>query len=343
MKTKKDWLTALASLFLLTLLPLFVCAQTNPFEMLSGLKKDTTPVVHDTVYIRIKPILTFNFPDYSPLKPADSDSLNASVDTLPAFSPFLSKPLFLTITKKKEQPSIRSFFNPHLLKVKDLWEKARRRSINDWAFLVLLSCYLLFAGVQFSYQKKLGQIFKAFGAGRFLSQLMRSGDFYKERISYNLFIITIITFPLFLFELNVFFSFYPLAHRPFTELLFYLEIFLLSLVFYFTKVITIRITGNIFKTSEITAEYLLTHFIFSLIQGLLLMGLLPVIIFTGSLVVLDICIAVFLVVYLYQLIRGFIIGLRNAAYNILYLFLFFFTIEVLPVLFLLKIISILSK
>ena len=256
------------------------------------------------------------------------------------FLPFLPAKLANLQLAKKDTTAYHTLFFPHLLKVKTLEETDHKKSINDWAFLILIAGFLLLAAIQFSYHKRMLQIIKAFFALRFLSQLMRGSDFYKERIAYNLYLIFLLVFPLLFFEINQNFHFYALPRRPFTEVLFYVELCFFNLLAYSLKVISIRSAGTIFKTQEITSEYLLTHFIFSLIQGVVALILMTVVIFTHSLFVLELQLLIFTLIYIFQLLRGFAIGLRNAGYSILYLLLFFFTIEILPVLVLIKLLSI---
>jgi hypothetical protein len=303
------------------------------------------PVVKDTAQIRIEYIslkkdctVTFDFPFYSPLlSNIKSDTLPKKKDTAVAMPAFFIPGLSHLSPPVKDTLQLKSLFFPHALKANDNQEITRKKPINDWAFIILLTSFLLMAGVQFSYHKRMTQIVRAFLAGRFLNQLLRGGDFYKERITYNLFLIYLLVFPLFLYEVNHFYGFYNLPRRPFTEVLLYLELFFLNLLVYSSKVIGLRSAGTIFKTPEITGEYIMTHFIFSLIQGVVLLVFMSIVVFTYSFIALQLSVLLVFIIYFYQMVRGFFIGLRNASYSYLYLMLFFFTIEILPILIIIKI------
>lgn len=330
----------LASLFLLLLFTISLEAKDNPFSIK---KPDTLKeaVVSQVEYIVVR---KDNLPDTARLlRPyvllPEKDTTTKSKDSVKNRSVFLPSALSYLPESKTDTIHYRTLFYPHALQVKSFQQIDKRKSINDWAFIILITGFLLFAGVQFSYHKRMLQIFRAFLAPRFLSQLMRGSDFYKERITYNLYLIFLFVFPLFLFEVNQYFQIYPLPRRPFTEVLFYLELFFLNLLVYSIKVLSLRIAGNIFKTQEITGEYLMTHFIFSLIQGIVVLIFCAVVVFTHSLITLEAGILILLLMYFFQLLRGFFIGLRNAGYSVLYLLLFFFTIEILPVLIVVKLLS----
>lgn len=277
---------------------------------------------------------TFN--TFAPLLIPHADTLKKTRDT---FS--LRKLLFPdTCTPKKTDslPAILAtpFFSPHALKVFSKGPLDRKKGIHDWAFTVLVISFLLYAGVQFRQGKRLTQIYRAFLASRFLSQMMRGTDLYKERITYNLFMIFLLATPLFLYELNVFYGFYPVKELPWEAFILYLEIFLLNAILYYTKVLVIRMAGVIFKTTDVTAEYFYTLLIFSLIQGLLMLVITSIVVFTGSLLVLQAGTFFVCLIYAYQLLRGFFIGLKNSTYSFFYLVLFFFTIEIMPLLVIVK-------
>jgi len=330
-----------ANLFLLLTITLTTAGQQNDLIIQKKrISEDTLEKISE--YIRIKPSLSKVKIDsiQGPVRlQLNADSVKTASEKPAETSPLIPVTLSYLVEQKKDTVKIQSYFAPHSLPVKNLNEQNRRKNIHNWAFIILIIGFSLLAGIQIAYHKRMQQVLKAFVASRFLNQLTRGGDFYKERITYNLYLIFLIVFPLYLYELNQYYQLFPLPRRPYTEVLLYLELFVLNLLVYFLKVFLLRSAGNIFKTREITGEYLMTHFIFSLTEGLIILLFLGFIIFSQSFLALQISIIVLLLVYAFQLGRGFVIGLKNTGYSILYLFVFFFTIEILPVLFLVKVFS----
>ncbi|GEM_PF-295209 len=338
---KKDWLLFAASLFLFACFPLLLSAGLNPFQ---PAKPDTVQEV--AVPYRVQP----QKEDIPAGLPG-----NASV-SLPAFTqpsllrgedeaegkiynPFLTDSLFNTLIIQDTSLIRQQFFPGHLLQP-DAGQSGERRSVGqDWIFVVLVIAFLLLAAVQYQYPRRFSQVIRAFSTARYVNQLSRGGDFYRERITYNLFLIFLLTFPLLLYVINQFYGLYPLSRRPFTEFLFYLELFMLNLVLYAGKIIAIRSAGSLFKTGDISSEYQLTHFVFSLVQGVFLLFLLSLVVYTRALWVLQAGLGLFALIYAFQLFRGVIIGMGSKGYPLFYLLIYFFTLELLPLLVLYKLIS----
>ncbi|MHC1706264.1 MAG: DUF4271 domain-containing protein [Bacteroidales bacterium] len=335
---KRDWLILAASLFLFSFLPAPSSGQINIF-LPAQLQEKKDSVVQEVEYVRLNVVNSADSAAiHGPLL-SNVDTIISSnrKDSLQEASSLLPLSLLHLVNIKQDTIALTPFFFPHSLPVRGSGEINRKNDWSDWAFVIIVTGFLLFAAVQYSYNKRMLQLFKAFLAGRFLSQLTRGSDFYKERITYNLYLIFLLVFPLFLFEINNFFKIFPLPRRPFTEILFYFELFFLNLLIYSVKVLALRATGAIFKTKEITGEYLMTHFIFSLIQGIMVLFFVTIVVYTHSIFALWTGLFFLLVSYAFQLVRGFFIGLKNSGYSALYLILFFFTLEILPLLFLYKV------
>ncbi len=342
---KKDWLLIAASLFLFVLFPLGLLAGINPFH---HAKPDT--VLRVVVPYRV---------DIQNDKPAVDASGKAAV-TLPVttgptrfqeqdeagekiYSPYLTDSLFTALVIQDTSLIRKRFFQGHLLQPDGSQSGELRSFRQDWIFIVLVVAFLLLAAVQFQYPRRFSQVIRAFSTARYMNQLSRGGDFYRERITYNLFLIFLLTFPLLLFVINQFYALYPLSRRPFTEFLFYLELFLLNLLLYSGKILAIRSAGSLFKTGDISSEYQLTHFVFSLVQGVFLLFLVSLVVYTRTLWVLQAGLGLFALIYIYQLFRGVIIGMGSKGYPLFYLIIYFFTLELLPLIVLYKLLLLASS
>lgn len=231
------------------------------------------------------------------------------------------------------------FYYPHNLKAGKIVPRPNVRRQYEWAFLILFLCISGLAWTRYYFNRRFRQIFQVFLSGRYYNQLVRSGDVYTERISVNLFLIFVLTVPLLIFQFNYQYSIFSLPDSPFGNILPYSFILLGVLILYSLKMLCIHLCGLIFKTGELTTEYMITNYVFNLIEGLVLLPLLIVIVFTGSELFLQISIGVFFLVFIYRLLRSLSIGLKGSRYPIIYLLMFFLSIEILPLLVIWKLVA----
>ena len=103
------------------------------------------------------------------------------------------------------------------------------------------------------------------------------------------------------------------------------------------KIITIKFLGILFKTYTATQEYILIIFVFNLFEGILLLFFLTVSIFTDNDLILKLFMPVLALVISYRMFRALMLGLRESKYSVFYLLLFFTTVEILPIVFLVKV------
>jgi hypothetical protein len=229
-----------------------------------------------------------------------------------------------------------AFYAPHELAVRKIQPNIRPSRQKEWAFIILFICILLLAWTRYYFKKRLRQVFQAFLSARYYNQLVRAGDVYNERISVNLFLIFILAIPLLFFEINYRYPFIPIPDSPFGNLLLYGFFLLVSLILYGLKMLALHISGQIFKTYELTSEYVLTHYVFNLVEGIMLIPLLILLVFNGSAVFLLLSLSILAGAFLYRLVRGLLIGFKEARYSVVYMLTFFISIEILPILVLLK-------
>ncbi|MDP4290286.1 MAG: DUF4271 domain-containing protein [Bacteroidota bacterium] len=209
--------------------------------------------------------------------------------------------------------------------------------INDqgfnWLTGILVMCFVIYTVTQFLYSKRLRQIFKAALARRYVSQLIREGELFRERITIGLLFIFFFTAATFIFQdiryvLNI-----DLAYPGLT----YFSILTGLFVFWLIKVSAIRFLGFVFKNQSSAYEYNLTSLIYLEIIGLILLPLSLPAIFQDPQLFSKIGLIVILTGLLINLIRGFLVGLYNTKFSIFYLILYLCTLEILPLIVVVKI------
>jgi hypothetical protein len=186
---------------------------------------------------------------------------------------------------------------------------------------ILLMCFIILAWVQVFYHKRFGQLLRAPFSKRFINQLIRDGNLFRERIAIALGVVYFLAFSLFIYHCIE--TVLPVSFGRFSGIRLFL--------------------GMIFKTRETTGNYLLNLLIFLLLSGPVLLAGLVWITYLGSGILLFILIAIFVMLMLFRLIRGFFIGMELRKFSYLFLFVYLCSLEILPLLVLIKILLNITK
>lgn len=267
--------------------------------------------------------------------PANNDSLpgSRSFETWPGRSVDTSADL-LSITFPK-YPVPQSFFTTHSLKVRTMDPVPFHAFQPDWIPGLLLLCFVLLAWIQFFYRKRLHQLLLAPFSKRFLSQLVREGNLFSERISLALGVIYIQCIILFLYLIYVIQlkGRIPFSMSGFT---FYMLIGVVFFIYWISKVAAIRFLGRVFRTYHATDEYLLNILIFNFLTGIIMLPFLVIIVYLKSLLFLYILSGIIAFLFLFRFVRGFLIGISFSKFSYLFLFVYLCSLEILPLIVLLK-------
>jgi hypothetical protein len=230
---------------------------------------------------------------------------------------------------------VKSPFQAHHLRPGDFTVGQVHSAQPDWVLAILLLCFLLLAWTQVFYHKRVRQIIRAPFSQRFINQLTRDGNLFRERVSVSLGIVYLLAFTLFLFEFNS--QILRLTIPPFEGFSLYLLITAITLAILIFKVFLIQLLGSIFRTREITNSYLLNILIFALLSGPMLLFMLVFIAYLNSVILFHICTIIFIITLIFRFLRGYYIGLALTKFSYLFLFVYLCSLEILPLLVLVKI------
>lgn len=208
----------------------------------------------------------------------------------------------------------------------------------DWILIVILICLALIAWTHVFYSKRIRLMYRAPFSQRNMNQLLREGDIMTERFTLTYCIVYILTFSLLIYEINrvlVGFRFSNL-----NDLTIFGVLNLLVIGYYALKICLILFLGSVFKTRETTLNYLLNLLIFSMIAGPLLLVFLIPFLFMPDNIFLYMSILAAGLLLLFRFVRGFFIGMTLTKFSYLFLFVYLCSLEILPVLVLVKILLI---
>jgi hypothetical protein len=95
--------------------------------------------------------------------------------------------------------------------------------------------------------------------------------------------------------------------------------------------------GWTFRNFEVTSQYLMSSMAYNFIIGIAVLPFLVVNTYTHSDIVLYISLGMTAILYLVRLVRGIVIGLGDTKFSIFYLFFYLCTVEILPILAIIKV------
>jgi hypothetical protein len=235
----------------------------------------------------------------------------------------------------REKPDVRSFYTGHQLHADKIKLQPTNKYQPDWILFLLILCFILQAWVQFIYRKRFRQLVLAPFSKRFLNQLVRDGNLFNERLSLALGIIYFVSSSLLIYEVNDLLL-GGLIPAPLNKIAFYLLIVFTLVLFWIIKVTGIRLLGKVFKTEYTAAMYLLNVFIINFITGLILLPLLVIVIYLKSVLILYISLILIILSLFFLFVRGFLTGLLLTKFSYIFLFVYLCTLEILPLIILIK-------
>lgn len=238
--------------------------------------------------------------------------------------------------KLKMGKPFKSVFQSHSLKPSNKEPQEKHPQNIDWIsihFLVLLG---FLAWTRVNFHKRLNQIIKSFFAPRYLNQLAREGNIFRERIAIPLLVVYLVSISMLLYLLIKDFSDFHL--EGYTNFKMFSIILFAVLVLWIFKNIIVHFIGITFKNRLLTSEFMLINFVFNLMTGLFLFPLIAVSVYSSSTNVLIAALMFWLLIFTYKIIREFFTGLSLIKFSLFNRFLYICTLEILPILILIKLV-----
>jgi len=229
-----------------------------------------------------------------------------------------------------------SMFSSHQLKANDKSPSIKNFVNYDWITVHLIICLILLGWSRVYFGKRFNQILKAFFSIRQMNTLAREGNLFRERISIPLLINYLVSF-----SLLIYLALVELVQASFFELTgirLFSVIMLFVLISWFLKNIAINLVGTIFRNSLVATDYVYTNFVFNIFNGLILIPVVVLAIYLPALEAIYAGIVLWFIIYLYRLIRELFTGLSFKEFSLFSRILYLCTLEIVPLLVLIKLI-----
>ena len=241
----------------------------------------------------------------------------------------------------KDTSRVTSLFTNHLLSVKTGETKLHVTTHYYLLTFILFLSFLIFVGLYVYNSSKIKLVIKGFYVNRFANQIAREESYFTSKSTYLLTLIFVFSVSLFISKV---FQFYGINFISPTYSVIYISIGILLM--YTVKILSVVASGNIFKVSTQVNEYVVSIFLFCNSLGLFLLPVVICLIFAKQLPAQIFIYAGFALIgifYFTRIIRGLLIGMRIVKSSRLYLFLYLCTLEILPIIIIVKLFLLKTK
>lgn len=233
-------------------------------------------------------------------------------------------------------------FKGHLLEPVHRSAQPLDRAVSDWFTIALIALIGFFTWFRSLYYRIFRQLFTAFFNITTTNQIVRDESVLLQNASLILSVISYLLFGLFLYQVSVFTGWNrALPEAGFMRFLLF-SIFVAAA--YSVKMILLRFLSAVFEMERPVALYIFNVFLMVMMCGLLLLPANVILAYSPlpqvRLWTLYITGGLIAALFLYRLIRAVGIWTGIPGFPVFYLFLYFCTFEIAPLLILWKILSV---
>ena len=199
---------------------------------------------------------------------------------------------------------------------------------QDAFFILVLLSFLLIALIKGMYWKHAKLFFMGVFAQRYANQYLREENAFTERVNFLTFLLMAINFTLIITKF-----------QAVIDLPTIVKVFFLVVLFFLLKLILIKLLGFFFKVKDLAKLAIFFSLLFDKTLGFVLFPLVVVIYFFSidiSSTMLMISLGLFMILFILKLFWLWKIGTNSFGLSQVYIFLYLCSIEIFPLLLLVK-------
>lgn len=218
----------------------------------------------------------------------------------------------------------------------DLKPKPRIIDADAWILPVLLMSFFFLAIVNTLYSREMKNILVSLVKTEGIKKISEQENTMSWRSLLLLLLLFLIVSPVFLFQTSEHFNL-STAFLPYLSP--YFQLMLIGAGLLGLKILMIGFIGNLFYVQQEAARYITGIVVMNALLAILLIPLSLGIKLGGEVYteyILKSGLAIFALCYLYSIVNGLIAGLRSKTLSKFHLFLYFCTLEILPVFIIIK-------
>ena len=199
---------------------------------------------------------------------------------------------------------------------------------QDAFFILVLLSFLLIALIKGMYWKHAKLFFMGVFAQRYANQYLREENAFTERVNFLTFLLMAINFTLIITKFQAVIDLWKIV-----------SVFFLVLLFFLLKLILIKLLGFFFKVKDLAKLAIFFSLLFDKTLGFVLFPLVVGIYFFSvdiSSALLMISLGLFIILFMLKLFWLWKIGTNSFGLSQVYIFLYLCSIEIFPLLLLVK-------
>ena len=242
-------------------------------------------------------------------------------------------PVIMPVKDSTKAPLL---FQNHLLIPHNARPQLHFTQYDYWITGILFFLFSIFVWLFVSNAKKLNQVIKGFYQTRYTNQNTLDEFSVGNRVSFFLSAFFIVTMSIFISQLLSFYQI-DIFKKNFAELTIALIIF----VVYGIKFFTINFLGYVFQMQKEMKDYTMLVFLFCNTLGLVMLPIVICLSFVKQLspaVFIYAGIGIIVSFVFIRTIRGVFIGFKSPRVSKLYLFMYLCALEILPIIFMVKLV-----
>ena len=208
---------------------------------------------------------------------------------------------------------------------------------QSWQIGLLFFCLLLLTFLKVSQKDYFKNLLSGVTSRAIFNQNLRDGSFMSAFFlipSFTIYVITISLVIMHLMRIDQSGIFPEIENNTQTFLIILVSVSLIFAV----KSLLIRLIGIIFKTKQLSTLYLANKFLFNTLSGIVFLVLLILSIAISNYVFFYIILISGFLVFIFSLLRGILIIISIRKYSLYQIFIYLCTLEILPVLVILKLV-----
>lgn len=228
-----------------------------------------------------------------------------------------------------------SIFTGHSLKPSHQKNTFYEKPHFGWISITFIVLFTIYALVHASNSKKVQNFITSFVGIRFLNQLLRDINFFSERITYPLLMISFASTAMFFYGVISLFTENALLLSGFVL---FLKIFSAIILLFILKLFIVKISAVLFNTDKEETDYTSGVFLFSMFSGVFLLPFSIGLLYVPNLFFLYLGFIILLIMFGFRLIRTFFFTTNESKFSRYYLFLYLCTVEIAPLFVLIKLV-----
>jgi hypothetical protein len=210
---------------------------------------------------------------------------------------------------------------------------------KDGYFIGLMLAVGLITYVMYAQRKRLNVIINAIMADRYFKQFVREENTLVQRVFLILTLVFAVTLPLFIMQLIDFYAWNTAGIKGFT-LYIILVLFLASA--YFVKIIVASFLGYVFEMDDLVKSHFYNVFLTNNMLGLVLLPVVALVAYATAIplwFLVKFGVYSIILSYVFRTVRSIYMNVGYKGGAVYHLFLYFCTLEILPLVVLFKLLS----